>query len=152
MKSLRSKGLCDIWYASETHFKLKSRANSIVHHISFSCHIIAKFCTERNNIIAVLCVKFRNDWVPEKWYMSTRGFTMFVFKTSFRRISYIVNNLYTLLDRITNAVIPSFTNENINPSILICLKCTRFCGAFKIYPPVYRKCKDCTSKLFCLKT
>ena len=53
--------LCNIWYPSKTHLKLKSREISFVHNIRFSCPIVLKFCTEHGSITAVLCATFRDD-------------------------------------------------------------------------------------------
>ena len=51
------EALCNIRYSSETHLKLESHKNLIVHKIVFLCHIVLKFCTEHGSIIAVLRAK-----------------------------------------------------------------------------------------------
>ena len=78
-----------IEYPSETHLKLKSLENSFVHNILFNCPIILKVCTEQDSITALLCTKFQNDRVSEYQVMRKRDFTIFGFKMSFGRMSYI---------------------------------------------------------------
>ena len=56
-------GLCNIGYPSETHLQIKSREIWFVHDIHISSLITSDFCTEHGGITAMLCAKFRNDWV-----------------------------------------------------------------------------------------
>ena len=43
---------------------------SFAHNIHFSCQITLKFCTEHGSITAMLCAKFKNDWMTELWVWS----------------------------------------------------------------------------------
>ena len=60
--------LCNVWYPSETHPKLKSCENSFVHNIRLNDSIVLQFCTSYGSIVAVQCAKFQNDWTIEISY------------------------------------------------------------------------------------
>ena len=49
--SQNNRGLCNVGYTSETHFKIKSWEISFVHNIRFSCPIGLKFCAQSTAVI-----------------------------------------------------------------------------------------------------
>ena len=70
---MQSGALCNIEYASDTNFKLKSLEIWFVHAIHISCPIILTFCTEHGSITAVLCENFQNDQAIAKSIISHPG-------------------------------------------------------------------------------
>ena len=92
--------LCNIGYPSETHLKLKSCEISFVHNICFNGPIGLKFCTEHGSDTAMPCAKFQSNWSNEAWVLDKRDFAKFKFKMNFRRISYIAQGSWLLLESV----------------------------------------------------
>ena len=70
-------GRCNNGTLSETPPKLQSRKTSFVNNICFSCPSILKFCTEHGSVTAVLCAKFQNDRIIERYTVEERDFARF---------------------------------------------------------------------------
>ena len=64
-----------------TRLQLKCCEISFVHNIHCCCKVALKFCTEHGNITALICAKFQNDWVTDKWAISKLEFVRFWFLT-----------------------------------------------------------------------
>ena len=64
-----------LWYSSGDwgYLKLESHEILCVHNFLYSCLIALAFCTEHGNITAVLCSKFKYNWVigPFLWANGT---------------------------------------------------------------------------------
>ena len=62
----------NIRYPSDTRRKLKLRKILMFIIIRVVCQIDLIFCTEHDNIIAVLCAKFQTDWAIPKYARDKR--------------------------------------------------------------------------------
>ena len=81
--------VCNIEYPSKTDLKVKSREISFVISTRFDNPIAVKCCSEHDNITAMLCLAFQNDFTTEARIIGERDFARWEFKMSFGRISYI---------------------------------------------------------------
>ena len=58
-------GCCIMEYPTKIHHKPKSREISFAYNLVFTWPIVLKFCIEHGSCTAVLCTKFRNDWLTD---------------------------------------------------------------------------------------